>query len=161
AYRIEEGMELTLSAINKTQRQRLEEALPGLLERFIGTGAEREEVEAEISGQGILTNPLLAGEYADEIMERIRQYENARFQWYEFLCAAGVVLVVYAGVYGLLLYRRRIIRMDMEDEVVSFQSILLMLMHMDRINVLAIFEMMENFAVIFKIPIQKCINNYN
>ena len=161
AYRIEEGMELTLSAINKTQRQRLEEALPGLLERFIGTGAEREEVEAEISGQGILTNPLLAGEYADEIMERIRQYENARFQWYEFLCAAGVGLVVYAGVYGLLLYRRRIIRMDMEDEVVSFQSILLMLMHMDRINVLAIFEMMENFAVIFKIPIQKCINNYN
>ncbi len=161
AYRIEEGIDLIVSAVNQTQRQKMEEGLPGLLNRYIGSGAAGEEIEEEIRRQGILTNELLAGEYASEILRRIEAYENAFFRWYEFIFAAAVGLCVYAGMYGLLLYRRRIIRMDMEDEVVSFQSILLMLMHMDRMNIPAIFEMMENFAVIFKIPIQKCMNNYN
>ena len=48
----------------------------------------------------------------------------------------------------------------MEDEVMQFQTIILMLMKIERINVEMILEWLERYADIFKSPITKCLNNY-
>ena len=48
----------------------------------------------------------------------------------------------------------------MEDEVMQFQTIILMLMKIERVNVEMILEWLERYANIFKEPITKCVNNY-
>ena len=48
----------------------------------------------------------------------------------------------------------------MEDEVMQFQTIILMLMKIERVNVEMILEWLERYANIFKAPITKCVNNY-
>ena len=51
-------------------------------------------------------------------------------------------------------------QMEMEDEVMQFQTIILMLMRIERVNVEIILEWLERYANIFKEPISKCVNNY-
>ena len=48
----------------------------------------------------------------------------------------------------------------MEDEVMQFQTIILMLMRIERVNVEIILEWLERYSNIFKEPIAKCVNNY-
>ena len=48
----------------------------------------------------------------------------------------------------------------MENEVMQFQTIILMLMKIERVNVEMILEWLERYANIFKEPISKCVNNY-
>ena len=48
----------------------------------------------------------------------------------------------------------------MENEVMQFQTIILMLMKIERVNVEMILEWLERYANIFKEPITKCVNNY-
>ena len=50
--------------------------------------------------------------------------------------------------------------MEMEDEVMQFQTIIVMLMKIERVNVEIILEWLERYAKIFKEPITKCVNNY-
>ena len=52
-------------------------------------------------------------------------------------------------------------RMDMEDEVMQYQTVILMLMHIERVSVEYILEWLERFAVIFKEQISTCMNNYD
>ena len=48
----------------------------------------------------------------------------------------------------------------MEDEVMQFQTIILMLMRIERVNVEIILDWLERYANIFKEPIARCVNNY-
>ena len=48
----------------------------------------------------------------------------------------------------------------MEDEVMQFQTIILMLMRIERVNVEIILEWLERYSNIFKSQITKCVNNY-
>lgn len=57
-----------------------------------------------------------------------------------------------------LLIKRQIMIMDSEEEIVRFQSVILMLMHMDRITVGEILREISNFAIIFRDDVDKIIN---
>ena len=48
----------------------------------------------------------------------------------------------------------------MEDEVMQFQTIILMLMRIERVNVEIILEWLERYSDIFREPISRCVNNY-
>jgi hypothetical protein len=48
----------------------------------------------------------------------------------------------------------------MEDEVIQFHSIIIMLMHIKRMNVETILEWMENFSEIFRPSIMECVDLY-
>ena len=50
--------------------------------------------------------------------------------------------------------------MEMEDEVMQFQTIILMLMRIERINVEMMLEWLERYSNIFREPISRCVNNY-
>ena len=60
-----------------------------------------------------------------------------------------------------MLFRSKKMRlMEMEDEVMQFHTIILMLMKIERVNVEMILEWLERYSNIFKAPLSKCINNY-
>jgi len=50
--------------------------------------------------------------------------------------------------------------MEMEDEVMQFQTIIMMLMKIERVNVEIILEWMERYSNIFRGQISRCVNNY-
>ena len=51
--------------------------------------------------------------------------------------------------------------MDSEEEIVRYQSVILMLMHMDRITVEEILKHIRDYAVIFKDEIEGMINGFS
>ena len=50
--------------------------------------------------------------------------------------------------------------MEKENEIMQFQSIILMLMYIDRVDVQTILEWLARFSYAFKEPISTCLNNY-
>lgn len=81
--------------------------------------------------------------------------------WQEVLMACPLSYLAYCFPYWMVLYRRKIMQMNMEDEIIQYQSIIMMLMYIKRISVLNILELMESFAILFKDSIQNCINDFN
>ena len=77
----------------------------------------------------------------------------------------GVICILVAGIaywipYLLLLYRRKAMLLCMEEEVLQFHSILMMLMYFPRISAYELLEAMEEFSTIFKQSLRQCLNEY-
>ena len=60
-----------------------------------------------------------------------------------------------------LYFQRKISRMQMEDEVLQYQCIILMLMYVDQMSVFHLLEEIESFSNIFKRHLRDCINDYH
>lgn len=60
----------------------------------------------------------------------------------------------------LLRYRRQMMQMYMEEEVLQYHSILMMLMYMDRISTYELLEAMESFALIFRKQLKACLTEF-
>ncbi|NLL93655.1 MAG: hypothetical protein GX225_05945 [Clostridiales bacterium] len=71
----------------------------------------------------------------------------------------AVILGYYYGVISLK-FRSQIILMDREEEIVRFQNIVLMMMHLDRISIEQIISEMERFAIVFKNILAKISDRY-
>ena len=81
-------------------------------------------------------------------------------QWFELLLAFVFAVVAYMAPIWLLIFQVKMRQLEMEDEVMQFQTIILMLMRIERVNVEIILEWLERYSNIFKAPITKCVNNY-
>ncbi len=119
-----------------------------------------EEVEKAVLEKGVINDSKLAGIAAKRIMEKLNDYRNEYFKWWELLFALLISALCYNIPYWLMLFRKKIIQMNMEDEVMQFHAIILMLMNIDRISVEDILRWMEQFSYIFKDSISKCLNNF-
>lgn len=107
------------------------------------------------------------GEPASEIEEAAKRIEgklkivNSEYmQWFEILLAFGFMIIAYMAPMGILIFQVKMRQLEMEDEVMQFQTIILMLMRIERVNVEIILEWLERYSNIFKAPISKCLNNY-
>ena len=60
----------------------------------------------------------------------------------------------------MLKFQKIMRKLEIENEVMQFQTIILMLMKIERVNVEMMLEWLERYANIFKEPITKCVNNY-
>jgi hypothetical protein len=69
-------------------------------------------------------------------------------------------VIAYMGPIWLLYFQKIMRKLEMENEVMQFQTIIQMLMKIERVNVEMILEWLERYANIFKEPISKCVNNY-
>ena len=70
------------------------------------------------------------------------------------------MVIAYMGPVWLLIFQKTMRQMDMENEVMQFQTIILMLMKIERVNVEMILEWLERSSNIFREPLSKCVNNY-
>ncbi|MBP3596707.1 MAG: hypothetical protein J6J60_04835 [Clostridia bacterium] len=94
------------------------------------------------------------------IFDKLQQIQNSYLKWYELLVAFAVAAVGYYGPNMLLYFQYKMRQMEMENEVMQFQTIILMLMKIERVNVEMILEWLERYSNIFREPISRCVNNY-
>ena len=97
---------------------------------------------------------------AERVLDKIKLVNSENMQWFELLLAMVFGVVAYNAPIWMLKFQARMRQLEMEDEVMQFQTIILMLMRIERVNVEIILEWIERYANIFKEPISKCVNNY-
>ncbi len=94
------------------------------------------------------------------IFEKLQIVNSEYMQWFEILLAFVFAIFGYMSPIWILMFQVRIRQLEMEDEVMQFQTIILMLMRIERVNVEIILEWLERYSNIFRAPITKCVNNY-
>ena len=97
---------------------------------------------------------------ASRVLKKIIKVNSENMQWFEWLLAMVFGVIAYNGPIWMLTFQAKMRQLEMEDEVMQFQTIILMLMKIERVNVEIILEWLERYANIFKEPISKCVNNY-
>ena len=97
---------------------------------------------------------------AKRIMGKIKTVNSEYLNWLEVLGALVIAMIAYMAPIWLLKFQAKMRQLEMEDEVMQFQTIILMLMRIERVNVEIILEWLERYSNIFKDPISKCVNNY-
>ena len=97
---------------------------------------------------------------AERVLGKIQTVNSENMKWFEILLAMVFAVIAYNAPIWMLKFQARMRQLEMEDEVMQFQTIILMLMRIERVNVEIILEWLERYANIFKEPISKCVNNY-
>lgn len=121
----------------------------------------KEAIEKELDNAGIIRSDSAVTVVADEIINRLNRYKNEYLKFYEVIISFLIGYISYFYPYWMILYRKKLLENNMNNEVMQFQAIILMLMHLDRMTVVKILEYMELFAVIFKDSIRACINEFD
>ena len=97
---------------------------------------------------------------AKKIYEKLQTVNSEYLKWLELLLALTFSILGYMSQIWILMFQVKMRQLEMEDEVMQFQTIILMLMRIERINVEMILEWLERYSNIFRSPITKCVNNY-
>ena len=152
-----------MSASDEKKAMELTEQDNKFIDKFRGkVNTKQEDVEREVRRSGFYA------ESTDEeietatkrIFEKIQVVNSEYLQWFEVLLAFVFGIVGYMAPVWILMFQVKMRQIEMEDEVMQFQTIILMLMRIERVNVEIILEWLERYANIFKAPITKCLNNY-
>ena len=96
----------------------------------------------------------------DRIWDKLQIVRAQYLKWFEVLIACVIMAGGYFAPIWLLTFKKKMRQMEMENEVMSFQTIILMLMKIERVNVEMILEWIERYSNIFKEPISRCVNNF-
>ncbi len=96
----------------------------------------------------------------ERIYKKLQIVNSEYIKWFEILLSFVFAIIGYMAPMALLMFQIKMRQIEMEDEVMQFQTIILMLMRIERVNVEIILEWLERYANIFKEPISKCVNNY-
>ena len=94
------------------------------------------------------------------IYKKLQTVNSETLQWFEVLIGLVLMILGYMSPVWLLYFQYKMRLMEMEDEVMQFQTIILMLMRIERVNVEIILEWLERYSDIFREPISRCVNNY-
>ena len=97
---------------------------------------------------------------AERILEKLKIVNSEYMQWFEVLLAILFALVAYMAPVWMMIFQKKMRQMEMENEVMQFQTIIVMLMKIERVNVEMILEWLERYSNIFREPVSRCVNNY-
>lgn len=126
---------------------------PKTTQNDIAIAMERSEYYEEAEPEQIDTDSL-------RVYDKLQIINNEYLKWFELLMALVFGVIAYWGPIGLLYFQKFMRKLEMENEVMQFQTIIMMLMKIERVNVEMILEWLERYANIFKEPISRCVNNY-
>ncbi|MGN1270388.1 MAG: hypothetical protein ACI4UX_00050 [Clostridia bacterium] len=96
----------------------------------------------------------------EQIQDKLKIINAEYLKWFEILLAFLFAGIGYMGPKLMLIFQKILRQLEIENEIMQFQTIILMLMKIERVNVEIILEWLERYANIFKEPITKCVNNY-
>ncbi len=96
----------------------------------------------------------------ERISEKLKVVNKEYLKWVEWLFACVFALAGYYAPKWLLMFQKIMRKLEIENEVMQFQTIILMLMKIERVNVEMILEWLERYSNIFREPITRCVNNY-
>lgn len=97
---------------------------------------------------------------AERIYDKLKIVNAEYLKWFEWLLAFVFAIAGYMGPKLMLIFQKMLRQLEIENEIMQFQTIILMLMKIERVNVEIILEWLERYANIFKEPITRCVNNY-
>lgn len=96
-----------------------------------------------------------------KIKETVNAYNQMHFKWWHLLIILCLSTTAYNIPFLLLIFKRKIRLMAVEDEVIQMHTIIMMLMYFKRVSVYDVLLWMEQFSDIFKKSIQQCIDDYD
>ena len=155
-----------VSGLNQKDKLKAEEVTEihnKFLDKFRGQkGVTTEKIEYEMrrSSYYLDAKDEEITKNAKQIYDKLQIINQEFMQWYEILLSMVFAIAGYMAPIWLLFFQVKMRQLEMEDEVMQFQTIILMLMRIERVNVEIILEWLERYANIFKSPLSKCINNY-
>ncbi len=152
-----------MSGIQKAKAMEVTERDNHFLNMFRGkVGVTKERIELQVRYsqyyEGATDEEITKA--VDRIYDKLKIINSENLQWFELLLAMLFTVVGYYAPMWLLVFQKKMRQMEMEDEVMQFQTIILMLMKIERVNVEIILEWLERYSNIFRGPITKCVNNY-
>ena len=116
----------------------------------------KEQLKADIEAkEGQVTD-----EQVDRIYEKISSVQGIYLKYWELIISLAVGFIAYFVPDILLFIRNKMREMEKENEIMQFQSIILMLMYIERIDVQTILEWLERYSYAFKDAIATALNNY-
>ena len=153
---------LTTSTNQDEESLRKREIYNHFLDRFKGKDITQEKLRyyISISAQFEDASEADMDEAAEKIYEELQIINNEKFKWFELLIACVVAWAGYQAPIWMLVFQKILRKLEMENEVMQFQTIITMLMKIERVNVEIILEWLERYSNIFREPITKCVNNY-
>ena len=96
----------------------------------------------------------------EQIQDKLQIINAEYLKWFELLLAFVFAGIGYMGPKLMLIFQKMLRQLEIENEIMQFQTIILMLMKIERVNVEIILEWLERYANIFREPISKCVNNF-
>lgn len=155
-----------MASKDEKRAMKLTESDNQYLEYFKGkTDTKQEEIE-KVMRQGKVNKDYIESNdeevtiAAKRVLGKLKTVSSETLQWFEVLMALVFAVIAYMAPIWMLIFQAKMRQMEMEDEVMQFNTIILMLMKIERVNVEIILEWLERYANIFKEPISKCVNNY-
>ena len=91
------------------------------------------------------------------VFNKYKSYRDSYFHWYFFLMSVIAGIIAYEMPKILLKAREDELQIVMHDEVLQYQSIILLLIYFENVNALTILEWMSLFSNIFSASISKSI----
>lgn len=118
---------------------------------------------SEIAGYIMKNTEIENEDYAalmgEEIAERITKYQQMYFQWIYVIYGAVAAYAGYMIPYALLLYKKKNVNIEMENEILQFQMVIMILMNRKDVTINTILEWMDKFSFCFKTSISECLMN--
>lgn len=146
-----------LSAEQEAAAKSLNERDNEYVEEYKNKNVTKEELALQF------TDPATGQVDEDELNRvygKITKVKNTYIKYWQVLISILIGVVAYYLPTFVLMVRNKIREMEKENEIMQFQSIILMLMYIDRIDVQTILEWLCRFSYAFKEPIATCLNNY-
>ncbi|WP_442600865.1 hypothetical protein [Paenibacillus sp. KN14-4R] len=128
-----------------------------------GEGDSRSQVSQlvkESSEQDRGGNEVQINQTINRIVSKINALNSEYLKWWEVLIAILIGWMGYHVPIWLLYFQKKMLAMEMKNEVDQFHTVIAILCEMERISVETIIESMERFAVVFKEPLHNCLLHY-
>ncbi len=132
------------------------------LDRLKGSEVTLEQIEVEVRYSQFYEDATdeEIEEAAERIDEKLKVVNKEYLKWFEWLLACVFATAGFFAPKWMLIFQKIMRRLEIENEVMQFQTIILMLMKIERVNVEMILEWLERYSNIFREPITRCVNNY-
>lgn len=155
----------SIVGMTETEKTKVKQQLKSdnvFLDKYKGKKVTKEQLKIEITNSADYAEASddEIKEATDRIFTKIQTINNEYINVIEVILSIGFAYLGYMAPIWLLMFQVKMREMEMEDEVMQFQTIIVMLMKIERVNVEIILEWLERYAKIFKEPITKCVNNY-
>lgn len=93
---------------------------------------------------------------ADAVVNKVKKYDNAYFRVWNLIVALLLGIVAFFVPVWILKFKKNVSEMRKQEEVIMFQTLMMILMHTNGITLKKILEWMERFSYCFKDSISEC-----
>ena len=151
-----------MSENDKEKAENLTEQDNYFLDKLKGEKVTLEQIKVEVKFSEYYQDATdeEINEAAERIEGKLKIVNKEYLKWFEWLLACVFALAGYFAPKWLLMFQKIMRKLEIENEVMQFQTIILMLMKIERVNVEMILEWLERYSNIFREPITRCVNNY-